>query len=164
MDVLCIILCTSCCFTGIVAGVWPCGIITFLGEIYGSESKTQVYGLLHAFLHTNVDTTSDMRKNNSCTITQRWNCLRYQYTCICITTGFVCYDDGCHLKKYASHSDRRQLTPTAKRLAELNIVVDKLHFQGHTDRWCFEHCNPYKFDELKEVGMIKLNSFHFYFV
>ena len=58
-------------FTGIVAGVWPSGIITFLGEIYGSESKSQVYGLLHAFLHTNVDTTSDMRENNLCTIMVR---------------------------------------------------------------------------------------------
>lgn len=49
-------------FLGIVAGVWPCGVITFLGEIFGSESKSQVYGLLHAFLHANEQSTSNIRK------------------------------------------------------------------------------------------------------
>ena len=44
------------------------------------------------------------------------------------TAGFVCYDDGCHLKKYASHRDRKMMTATAKQLAEINIVMDKLHF------------------------------------
>lgn len=68
------------------------------------------------------------------------------------TTGFVCYDDGCHLKRYASHSDRRKLTPITMRLSSaISIVVDKMHFRGHTDKWCQEHCNPYLFDELKEV-------------
>ena len=64
---------------GIVAGVWPCGIITFLGEIFGSESKSQVYGLLHAFLHCNADTTSEFY---------------FLYHCICThvyKSGFVLY-------------------------------------------------------------------------
>ena len=47
---------------GIVAGVWPCGVITFLGELFGSESKSQVYGMLHAFLHDNKDLTSNLRE------------------------------------------------------------------------------------------------------
>ena len=70
-------------------------------------------------------------------------------------TGFICYDDGCHLKKYASHSTRKGLTPIAARLSEVNIVIDKLHFKGHVDKWCHEHCNPYKFEELNQVcGLI----------
>lgn len=35
---------------GILAGMWPCGIITFLNELFTSESKSQVYGQLHEFL------------------------------------------------------------------------------------------------------------------
>ena len=99
---------THYCFTGIVAGVWPCGIITFLGEIYGSESKSQVYGLLHAFLHTNADTTAAIRENHSGIL------MIYTMNMIRITVGFVCYDDGCHLKKYAANSERKELTPSAR--------------------------------------------------
>ena len=58
---------------GIVAGVWPCGTLTF---------KSQVYGLLHAFLHCNADTTSDIRK------------FYFLYHCICThvyKSGFVLY-------------------------------------------------------------------------
>ena len=55
------------------------------------------------------------------------------------TAGFVCYDDGCHLKKYAPHRDRKMMTATAKRLTEINIVVDKLHFQGHTGWLVYAH-------------------------
>ena len=50
-------------YIGTVAGIlWPCGIITFLGEIFGSESKAQVYGMLHGFLCGNQDSTADLRK------------------------------------------------------------------------------------------------------
>lgn len=31
----------NCCAAGILAGIWPCGIIS---ELYISESKSQVYG------------------------------------------------------------------------------------------------------------------------
>ena len=47
---------------GIIAGIWPCGIITFLGEMFGSESKRQVYRMLHAFLDVNQESTSDISK------------------------------------------------------------------------------------------------------
>ena len=46
---------------------------------------------------------------------------------------------------------RKGLTPIAARLSEVNIVIDKLHFKGHVDKWCHEHCNPYKFEELNQV-------------
>lgn len=110
---------------GILLGAWPCGTILMLGELFGAESKSQVYGFLHTFLKENAQSTADLR--------------------------FICYDDGCHLKKYAANTKRVNQTPTATRLSSLNIVVDKMHFKGHIDPWCQENCNPYTFSELEKV-------------
>ena len=35
---------------GILAGLWPCGVITILSKLFVSESKAQVYGHLHNVL------------------------------------------------------------------------------------------------------------------
>ena len=43
-------------------GAWPCGIIVLLGELFGAESNSQVYALLHTFLLKNSSTTKDTRK------------------------------------------------------------------------------------------------------
>ena len=43
-------------------GAWPCGIIILLGELFGAESNSQVYALLHTFLLKNSSTTKDTRK------------------------------------------------------------------------------------------------------
>ena len=37
---------------GILAGMWPCGIIAFIRELFNAESISQVYGNVHQFLHT----------------------------------------------------------------------------------------------------------------
>ena len=66
--------------------------------------------------------------------------------------GTICYD-GCHLRRYASNTARCDLTATARRLASLNIVVDRMHFKGHTDPWCHEHCDPNKLKELEKVSI-----------
>ena len=68
-----------------------------------------------------------------------------------ILTGFLCYDDGCHLKKFACNSRRKDSTNTSKWISSMNIVVDKLHFRGHTDKWCHENCNPNDFVALEKV-------------
>ena len=47
---------------GIVVGAWPCGTIVMLAELFGSESKPQVYGVLHTFIQENQDATSQLRK------------------------------------------------------------------------------------------------------
>ena len=103
--------------------------------------------MLHAFLHDNKDLTSNLRKLHTlfCTLND------YIINNNC-TAGFICYDDGCHLKKYALNSDCAKLTFTSKILATMNIVY-KLHFKGHTDKWCQDHCNPHKFDELKTASL-----------
>ena len=61
------------------------------------------------------------------------------------------YDDGCHLKKFATNPVRSTLTDTATRIQNMKIVVDKMHFKGHIDQWCKHHCNPNDFDELQMV-------------
>ena len=45
-----------------LAGIWPCGSITLLGELFGSEAKSQVYAMLHTFLNENKDTVTDISK------------------------------------------------------------------------------------------------------
>ena len=54
------IIYTTFSWTGIVAGMWPCGKITLIGELFSSESLSQVYGFLHTFVHENRDSLKDM--------------------------------------------------------------------------------------------------------
>jgi hypothetical protein len=75
------------------------------------------------------------------------------YIHVYMSTGFLCYDDGCHLKKFACNAKRRDSTATSKSISSMNIVVDKLHFRGHVDKWCHEHCNPNDFEDLKSVSV-----------
>lgn len=49
-------------YIGILAGIWPCGIVTILDELYKAESKGQVYGSIHSFIHSNPTHTSDISK------------------------------------------------------------------------------------------------------
>ena len=43
------------------------------------------------------------------------------------------------------------LTPTAGILSNIQIVVDKMHMSGHTDKWCWENCDPQLFPQLEKV-------------
>jgi hypothetical protein len=54
-----------CLYThvGILAGAWPCGTIALVAELFGSESKSQVYGSLHTFVQENKEATSDLCKS-----------------------------------------------------------------------------------------------------
>ena len=70
--------------------------------------------------------------------------------------GTVCYDDGCHLKRYACNPARSTLTATAGRLSSMNFAIDRMHFKGHTDVWCHQHCDPNKLKELEKVGLFTL--------
>ena len=64
---------------------------------------------------------------------------------------YICYDDGCHFKKYAENQCRRDLTMTTKALCNLSIVIDKMHMAGHVDAWCKKYCDPRCFSELSKV-------------
>lgn len=50
--------------TGILAGGWPCGTITVIGEYFGSESLSQVYGFLHTFMFENHETLLSIIRNH----------------------------------------------------------------------------------------------------
>ena len=41
---------TFLCFAGILAGMWPCGILVLLSELFTSESKCQIFASLHELL------------------------------------------------------------------------------------------------------------------
>ena len=43
-------------------GAWPCGTIVMVGELYGAESKSQVYGTIHIFLQDNQEATKELGK------------------------------------------------------------------------------------------------------
>ena len=48
-----------------------------------------------------------------------------------LNIGAICYDDVCHLLKYAQKHKRVNLTDTMKKIGKTKIVVDKFHFGNH---------------------------------
>lgn len=60
--ILALFMCVHFCYQGILAGIWPCGTITLLTELFVSESKAQVYGAVHDFLRSNPGSTADISK------------------------------------------------------------------------------------------------------
>ena len=59
-----VVLCNVVFYIGILAGMWPCGVISFIRELFIAESKAQVYGHLHQFLQSNPDTAKKLRNLN----------------------------------------------------------------------------------------------------
>lgn len=49
-------------YVGILAGMWPCGIITLTDELYLAESNSQVYGSIHSLMQNNPSSTSTISK------------------------------------------------------------------------------------------------------
>lgn len=45
---------------GILAGIWPCGVITLVAELFLSESVSQVYGSIHSLYYMNPMETADI--------------------------------------------------------------------------------------------------------
>jgi len=68
------------------------------------------------------------------------------------TIGYIIYDDGCHLRKFARNPCRKDTTSTSQQLACLEIVVDKMHIAGHKDPWCLQNCDSRKILELRKVN------------
>ena len=48
-------------------------------------------------------------------------------------------------------SVRDTITEAATRISTWNIVIDKMHFSGHSDPWCKLNCDPNKVKDLDEV-------------
>lgn len=53
---------------------------------------------------------------------------------------------------------RKDLTPTTKVIASLEILVDKMHMAGHTDKWCKDTCDSRKVSDLNEVSVMIFTS------
>ena len=137
---------------GILAGLWPCGVVVFVAELFVSESKAQVYGILHNLCQTYPESTKDIRKLwihkslfGPCNYLMPVSDAHYR------NAGYVCYDDACHLRKYATNPLRRDCTPYTKFIANSEIVVDRMHFAGHKDAWCRKNCNPNDHRDLDKV-------------
>jgi hypothetical protein len=61
----------------------------------------------------------------------------------------LAYDDACHLKRFVNS---RQKTISGKFIASLKMVVDKMHFKNHVDKWCRQNVNPHKVPEFNNLN------------
>lgn len=52
------------CLAGVLAGVWPCGTITLVSELFGAESMSQVYATLHTYVYQNERSLGELGKLN----------------------------------------------------------------------------------------------------
>ena len=91
---------------GVLAAMWPCGVIVYLSELFISESKLQVYATIHEFLFKYSSISDKLSESYKLMI------LNVQAKQLCMPvlhTEYICYDDGCHLCKYARHPSRKDL-------------------------------------------------------
>ena len=67
----------------------------------------------------------------------------------------IIYDDrACHLKKCCVILvQKRGDSTVSKRLGKMDMVVDKLQFRNHVNRWCKPNCNPHDRNELHGVSV-----------
>ncbi|XP_074636644.1 uncharacterized protein LOC141894790 isoform X2 [Acropora palmata] len=80
---------------GIFAIAKPCSIVVEVKELFGSESKTQVYAHLHELLQK-----PSMHSIES-----------------------ICYDDACHLKKFAQNPVRSSLSVISDRFVVKHMLA-----------------------------------------
>ena len=112
---------------GILIGSFPCGTVTLFDELYGSESLSQVYGIV-------IDYISKLPQESPDKLEE-----------------FV-YDDACHMTKFAANPKRANHNDTTKKFDSMGKHVDNFHFRNHTDKWCQENCNPKDVSILQNVN------------
>ena len=100
---------------GVFVGAYPCGNIVVWDELFGSESISQVYGILMEFLGN----LSNKEKIEQCL-----------------------YDDACHLKKSSEDPKRSSQNDVTSYFTKIPKNVDKFHFKNHIYKWCHANCNP----------------------
>ena len=110
---------------GVFVGAFPCGTIVLFDELYGSESISQVYGILIEFLSRLDDMT---------------------------TLEELLYDDCCHLKSFSEKEKNAQQNDVTQYLADIGKHVDRFHFRNHVDPWCQKNCNPEEVPALQGVN------------
>ena len=120
---------------------------------------TRIQGTsVYSYLYNNDAVTSSISKSSPTFKTCKFftpNCTLIHHTCnYNLYQGTVCYDDGCHLKRYACNPACSCLTVTAGHLSLMNFVIDCMHFKGHTDVWCRQHCDPNELKGLEKVSLL----------
>ena len=101
-----------------MVAAFPCGVITVLEELYGSESLTQVYAIMVEYL-------AALPKKAREEIIE------------------IAYDDACHFKKFSENKVRAAKNDITLFMANsIGKHVDKFHFPNHVDSWCHANCNP----------------------
>ena len=116
---------------GIFIGAFPCGVIPLYAELFGSESLTQVHGLVVDFIATTK-----------------------------VKLSTIIYDDACHMVKFCRGSDKKlkinrmDYSEASKILGSLNFYVDRLHIRNHTDPWCHKNCTPFGKKSLDGINSI----------
>ena len=123
---------------GVLTWMRPCGIVVMLTELFTVESK-------YMQLYMSCWATTPLLLAIWVSMPCYWNA----WECVChlflnwntyfSNQSLFCYDDECHLQRYATNLCRRNLSI---QLANTEIVVDKLHMAGHTDTWCRNTVTP----------------------
>ena len=99
-------------------GTKPCGTVVCFDELYGSESLTQVYGILVEYVSRLPQVGRESLKN-------------------------ILYDDACHLKKFSEKKEERvNQNEFTQFFAKVPKHVDNFHFKNHKDPWYHKMCNP----------------------
>jgi hypothetical protein len=110
---------------GLFVAVKPCGTVILFDELYGSESISQVYGIMIDWLGNLSDMSS---------------------------IEIVLYDDNCHLGAYSENKERASKNEVTKHFASLGKYIDKFHFPNHVGKTCQNDRDPYKIKALDNVN------------
>ena len=112
---------------GILLGMAPCGIVRIVSELFGSESISQVYGIVIEYISKIIDK---------------------------IELEVLVYDDVCHLVAFALNQVLLSINPTTEFFAGLTFAIDQFHFPNHVDENCHNNFNPSKKPELNGVNTV----------
>ena len=97
----------------------------FFDEIFGCESKSQVYAIVLEWLAT---IAKDKRPST------------------------IMYDDACHLVHIIKKIAQVYPNEYTSHFASMKCLIDFMHFRNHKGEKCETECNPYDHEELKTVN------------
>ena len=74
------------------------------------------------------------------------------------------YDDACRLRRFIENRRDMQISGQNRleNISNIDFVVDKLHIQGHTEKWCHENFHPKLFPELDRVNTVVCEQINFW--
>ena len=112
---------------GNLLGMAPCGIVRIVSELFGSESISQVYGIVIAYISQIIDN---------------------------IEIEVLVHDDVCHLVALPSTNSFFSGNPITEFFAGLTFTIDRFHFPNHIDENCHKNVNPSKMPDFNGVNTV----------